>query len=225
MPELNVWTSRNLYWVSKSTKIATNASADKIIDVNQICWNFKIDCIAKWLRKLFCWTVWLFMNSRNTATLKSGNTYSPYLNCNGQLSFLNICEQSFMKINIFEQKWQSSFPLCWQSPNNFQVFFSSVQFLITLSAFCPENRKFLEILSRYRWFHFRSWNWPSKLWARASTTQDGDVDTHWHSLRMDGNSSSYTIFHSAFVLIFIPRITKCEETVHCLSKVPDAMLL
>ena len=44
------------------------------------------------------------MISRNTATLKSGNTYTPYLNCNGQLSFLNICEQSFMKINIFEQK-------------------------------------------------------------------------------------------------------------------------
>ena len=51
----------------------------------------------------------------------------------------------------------------WQSANNFHVFFPSAQFSRRNFCFYLENWKFLEILLRYRWFHFRSWNWPSNF--------------------------------------------------------------
>ena len=49
-------------------------------------------------------------------------------------------------------------------------------------AFYPENEKFLKILWRYRWIHFKSWNWPSKLWA---TRLHHTFYMHWRSLDRD----------------------------------------
>ena len=130
------------------------------------------------------------------------------LNHNGQpsLFFNYICEKSFKTDNQ---------TLCFQLlakkrkklPRILLILLCN--FLIALSAFSPENGKFLEILSRYRWVHFRSWNWPSKLWATAF---HNPRCRHWHTSTLSWigrNCSPFCVILVNKLYILLMNIMGC----------------
>ena len=116
------------------------------------------------------------------------------------LKSIGYCRLVFEPWQTMKMKISSSVFNSWQSANNFQVLLSRCNFSKShLRFLCGkwkilgntlkvqvdslqkmENSwKYLKILWRYRWIDFKSWNWPSKLWA---TRLHHIFNMHWRSL-------------------------------------------
>ena len=97
MPELNVWASRNLYWVSKSTKIAATHGKLPQKKKNTFFFykyisKFQINCVEGWFRKLFSSTVWAFRTSHWSDLDHNGHWTTKF-----RINYM--CEKSFKTDN------------------------------------------------------------------------------------------------------------------------------